>query len=356
MSEEPGDRPKSKQRAVAPSSNKKKNLHASKPSQDTRAALFSDYNAADDHNRAVSPRGEQDQLQVSAQNSKESLQNAIRAAAEADSTAAGAMVKLAEQKEQIQKMDSDLADINDTQNKSERVLKGMGGLGGAMKNLFTSSKTPTGQTKYGAGKVYDPSAVTKEGFLIKQGAVVKSWRSRYFIIVKEAAYYYKTQEEAKMGGPPKGSILLSGASVQPCESFKHDKIAHCFSVVSPLMQRTFYLSAASDEDRDKWVGQLKHPGQLYADGPVDLEPKKKSSGDKNPGNPTIHKAAAQAVMDEQDEQLEVLSNLVSNLKNKGDAIGAELDQQNLLLGHVNDVIDKTDARLVNQTQQMKKIK
>jgi len=352
MSEEPGDRPKSKQRAVAPSNGKKKNTkHSSKPSEDTRVALFGDL-ANEDHNRAVSPRNDHDQVQISAQNSKESLQNAIRAAAEADSTAGSAMVKLAEQKEQIQKIDQDLADINDTQNKSERVIKGMSSFGGAVKNLFTSGKTPTGQTKYGAKSAYDPSSVSKEGFLIKQGAVVKSWRSRYFVIVKEAAYYYKTQEEAKMAGQPKGAISLAGASVQPCESFKHDKIAHCFSVVSPLMQRTFYLSAASDEDRDKWIGSLKHPGVAYADGPVDLTPKKKSSDDKN----STPKTATQAIKEEQDEQLEVLSNLMVNLKNKGEAIGNELDQQNLLLEHVDGVIEKADARIVDHTQKMKKIK
>jgi len=94
--------------------------------------------------------------------------------------------------------------------------------------------------------------------------------------------------------------------------------------------------------------------QFFIDGPVDLTPKKKSSGDKN-GSSTP-KTAAQAVMDEQDEELEVLSTLVNNLKNKGEAIGGELDQQNLLLNHVNEVIDKTDARIVNQTQVMKKIK
>jgi len=71
---------------------------------------------------------------------KNTLDNAIAAAAEANATSTDTLVKLNSQKEQLRKVDSDLNDINATMDKSERVIKGMKSLGGALANKFTSPK------------------------------------------------------------------------------------------------------------------------------------------------------------------------------------------------------------------------
>jgi len=351
MTEDPDVRPKSKQRAAVAPSSQKKNLKAgARASEETRVALF-DLSEGDHstngNNRAVSPRSEQDQLQLSKDRSNESLKNAIRAAEETDGVASATTVKLAEQKEQIRGMDRDLADVNDTLDKTDRTIRGMESYSGAVKNMFSSGKTQKGQTRFGANMFYDPSEVTKEGFLFKQGALVKSWKSRYFVVAKDSAHYYKTQEEAKMGGKPKGSILLSNATIKTCDSFKSDKMFHCLSVYVPVKQRTYFLNAASDEDRDRWVGSLKNPRVIHTTSP-ELEAPRKS--------PTsTPKTAAQQILSEQDEQLDALYRVMNNLKDKGEAIGTELDQQNRMLGHVGEVMDKTDQRIQKQAEIVKKI-
>jgi hypothetical protein len=41
----------------------------------------------------------------------------------------------------------------------------------------------------------------KKGYLVKQGAIVRSWRKRFFILSSEGDLYYLENEEA---GIPKG--------------------------------------------------------------------------------------------------------------------------------------------------------
>jgi len=52
----------------------------------------------------------------------------------------------------------------------------------------------------------------KQGELVKQGHVVKNWKSRWFVLVKDKLYYFENQESVK-NRKPKGGISLKNCMV-----------------------------------------------------------------------------------------------------------------------------------------------
>uniref|UniRef100_A0A8C4SG53 Dual adapter for phosphotyrosine and 3-phosphotyrosine and 3-phosphoinositide n=1 Tax=Erpetoichthys calabaricus TaxID=27687 RepID=A0A8C4SG53_ERPCA len=94
-----------------------------------------------------------------------------------------------------------------------------------------------------------PSFGTKEGYLIKQGAIVKSWKTRWFTLNRNELKYYKD----KMFTEPIRTLDLTECTAVQFD-YSQDK-TNCFCLVFP--ERTFYLCAKTSVETDEWIKILR---------------------------------------------------------------------------------------------------
>ncbi|XP_073668396.1 pleckstrin homology domain-containing family A member 1a isoform X1 [Paramisgurnus dabryanus] len=93
----------------------------------------------------------------------------------------------------------------------------------------------------------DHSAI-KAGFCVKQGALMKTWKRRYFVLEQNSMSYFKSELEKD---PLRIISLKEVHKVQEC---KHSEIMmrdNLFEVVTT--SRTFYIQADSPEEMHSWI-------------------------------------------------------------------------------------------------------
>ncbi|XP_050989373.1 pleckstrin homology domain-containing family A member 1a isoform X2 [Labeo rohita] len=91
-------------------------------------------------------------------------------------------------------------------------------------------------------------AIIKAGYCVKQGALMKNWKRRYFVLEQNSMSYFKSDLEKE----PLRIILLKEVNkVQEC---KHSEIMmrdNLFEVVTT--SRTFFVQADSPEEMHSWI-------------------------------------------------------------------------------------------------------
>ncbi|KAK1793440.1 hypothetical protein P4O66_011429 [Electrophorus voltai] len=90
--------------------------------------------------------------------------------------------------------------------------------------------------------------VIKAGYCVKQGAVMKTWKRRYFLLDENSISYFKSDLEKE----PLRMIPLK--EVHKAQECKHSDILmrdNLFEVVTT--SRTFYVQADSPEDMHSWI-------------------------------------------------------------------------------------------------------
>ncbi|XP_073682794.1 pleckstrin homology domain-containing family A member 1a isoform X2 [Garra rufa] len=91
-------------------------------------------------------------------------------------------------------------------------------------------------------------AIIKAGYCVKQGALMKNWKRRYFVLEQNSMSYFKSDLEKE----PLRIILLR--EVQKVQECKHGEIMmrdNLFEVVTT--SRTFYVQADSPEEMHSWI-------------------------------------------------------------------------------------------------------
>ncbi|TRY83810.1 hypothetical protein DNTS_035376, partial [Danionella cerebrum] len=91
-------------------------------------------------------------------------------------------------------------------------------------------------------------AVIKAGYCVKQGALMKNWKRRYFVLEQNSMSYFKSDLEKE---PLRIILLKEVHKVQEC---KHSEIMmrdNLFEVVTT--SRTFYVQADSPEEMHSWI-------------------------------------------------------------------------------------------------------
>ncbi|XP_002737265.2 dual adapter for phosphotyrosine and 3-phosphotyrosine and 3-phosphoinositide-like [Saccoglossus kowalevskii] len=92
---------------------------------------------------------------------------------------------------------------------------------------------------------------SKEGFLTKEGGIIKSWKTRWFVLCRNEFKYYKSRED---------STPIRVLDLRECQGVDYDHYRikdkeNCFIVEFP--DRTFYLFANTKTEADEWVRQLQ---------------------------------------------------------------------------------------------------
>jgi hypothetical protein len=86
------------------------------------------------------------------------------------------------------------------------------------------------------------------GYLWKRSMWLKDWRSRYFVLKGSMLYFSKTPSDA-----PHGIVDLKDCiTVKSAEDTTRK--AHSFELQTP--ETTYYMYAASDKDKDDWIGAM----------------------------------------------------------------------------------------------------
>jgi len=90
---------------------------------------------------------------------------------------------------------------------------------------------------------------TLNGFLSKQGHVVKNWQVRYFVLKDQDLYYYIDNTQSKL----KGKVPLGTSSVELVPP--HEGRDMCFVIKTP--QKDLILAALNPEERMDWMNAVE---------------------------------------------------------------------------------------------------
>ncbi|XP_076982407.1 pleckstrin homology domain-containing family A member 1 isoform X1 [Tamandua tetradactyla] len=92
------------------------------------------------------------------------------------------------------------------------------------------------------------SAIIKAGYCVKQGAVMKNWKRRYFQLDENAIGYFKSELEKE---PLRVIPLKEVHKVQECKQSDIMMRDNLFEIVTT--SRTFYVQADSPEEMHSWI-------------------------------------------------------------------------------------------------------
>ncbi|XP_072293572.1 pleckstrin homology domain-containing family A member 1-like isoform X2 [Eucyclogobius newberryi] len=122
------------------------------------------------------------------------------------------------------------------------------GADGAEKGDRESMQRSHSQLPYFLGRPSQEHAVIKSGYCVKQGAVMRNWKRRYFLLEENAMSYFKSDLEKE---PLRMIPLKEVHKVQECKQSDIMMRDNLFEVVTTA--RTFYIQADSPEEMHSWI-------------------------------------------------------------------------------------------------------
>ncbi|KAM3860012.1 pleckstrin homology domain-containing family A member 1-like [Diretmus argenteus] len=104
------------------------------------------------------------------------------------------------------------------------------------------------QLPYFLSRGSQDQTVIKAGYCVKQGAVMKNWKRRYFLLNENAVSYFKSDLERE---PLRVIPLKEVHKVQECKQSDLMMRDNLFEVVTS--SRTFYIQSDSPEEMHSWI-------------------------------------------------------------------------------------------------------
>ncbi|XP_071399631.1 pleckstrin homology domain-containing family A member 1-like isoform X3 [Centroberyx affinis] len=104
------------------------------------------------------------------------------------------------------------------------------------------------QLPYFLGRPAQEQTVIKSGYCVKQGAVMRNWKRRYFLLEENSMSYFKSDLEKE---PLRMIPLKEVHKVQECKQSDIMMRDNLFEVVTT--SRTFYIQADSPEEMHSWI-------------------------------------------------------------------------------------------------------
>lgn len=293
---------------------------------------------------AMEEHRKQAQLEQERNDLNKRLANANALASQTEDMGADSLVTLHHQGKQLERIDEDLHETEQTLDKSNHVLSGMKSITRSVGNYLFGSKperkeysapednrVKTYRTKKVAKKRVDPSTIlVKEGWLNKKGAKVPyGWKKRWCVLKKNGEFmYYENQEEKDLKGT---AIFLPTSKIHcyPDDPQKFD--------VKDEQGRTWYLESEDENKRADWCFAIKDPEQ-YLD---------KLNADNDDGEPS-------PVLD-YDEGIDQLLQTAKRLHQIAQDQNTELDYHNTLLNSVDERMERVNNKAKGQTRDIEKL-
>mmetsp|Transcript_29622 Transcript_29622/g.33002 ORF Transcript_29622/g.33002 Transcript_29622/m.33002 type:complete len:487 (-) Transcript_29622:165-1625(-) len=90
----------------------------------------------------------------------------------------------------------------------------------------------------------------KQGYLRKQGHVVRNWKTRWFIVKNDMLFYFKNNSTLDR---PLGCVPLEQAQVCPTNKHKNNT----FELFSPQISKVFYIQCEDQNTMEDWIYAVK---------------------------------------------------------------------------------------------------
>lgn len=92
-----------------------------------------------------------------------------------------------------------------------------------------------------------------EGWLMKQGDIVKSWKRRYFRLKGDTLFYFVNEKATE----PRGYVQITdGYFVIPTPSNEFPDIKFGITIAHPR-KRTYYVAAENQQEYQHWLVELQ---------------------------------------------------------------------------------------------------
>lgn len=88
----------------------------------------------------------------------------------------------------------------------------------------------------------------KEGWMTKQGGLIKTWKRRYFVLTANSLIYY-----SKPGSKEKGRINIQDATPETAPDCKRQP---AFKLNTP--DRVFYIVTDNPNDTQDWISTIRY--------------------------------------------------------------------------------------------------
>lgn len=100
-----------------------------------------------------------------------------------------------------------------------------------------------------------------EGWLVKQGHLVKNWKRRYFVLEWPVLKYYKDPADAPAAA--RGQVLCDQVTLSEKLALERTGKEYCFGIFHPD-RKTYFLQAESEADMMRWVKAIRNEKKVRA--------------------------------------------------------------------------------------------
>ena len=119
-----------------------------------------------------------------------------------------------------------------------------------MSSLLNSFRNSVGTGGAATGEPVDVSNIRKEGWVMKESAMIRTYRRRWMVLTPERLYSFKG--ERQYANPTEDVDLKLCGTVKSADDLTNRQFT--FTVQVP--DRNFFLMAASDAERNEWVAAI----------------------------------------------------------------------------------------------------
>jgi len=168
----------------------------------------------------------------------------------------------------------------------------------------------------------------KEGWLTKQGGVVRSWQRRYCVLKDNLLFYFKAQED----DTPKGCIPLRGCTVKDASAdTKHQFSFGIYQTAQSAEKRTFFLYTETEEELHSWMKAFASVPSIKIDEKLGL--------------PALNQGLANVLMNQVFKNIEEEDKEGTQARSKyGSRVKTMYIQKNTLTNSNDDTLQETSAK------------
>jgi len=308
------------------------------------------------------------------QGNTKALDSAIAHAAQATQIADKTLSDLDRQKEQLKRSEQGLDEINASMSRSERLIKGMKSIGGAVSNWVSGApkheKSSGSSLPSDKGKDTDKdysdakknlesirartTALRREGMLNEySGLLRKAWNERYFVLANGSIQYFKSEQSFRDNEGALAKMTTDGIKLKFTDDICNGR-QFCMTIVWPAQNTSWLLSANSDKEKRDWLSIIRLMDRSLSSvnnktATTDPDAAFRATRIQKPRDKMTEEEKflddIDRAREDEDAKLDQLGDLVEGLRFRAQDLGSELEAHNQIITRMDGKLDTTNARI-----------